>query len=1064
MMSKEYDERLKILRSAFARHVFDVTASEKDFWQSYPYDVPSLHTQARHAFVRALEDATHPEVKTGRLLLLLGESGVGKTHLMRALRNHTHVSNKGYFIYVNMGTVPGNFQYHLLDRVITCLDQPHDWALDQSTTSLRHLSNRLTEGLPPDRLALLDEERLTYREVGTVVDELAAKITHDHKCTNIDINLIRSLVYLQADDADIRSLVKNYLLEFELSEFEKERVCALSRRPTKRASIKTIEDIGNLIWHFDQQSLVICIDQMEDLIRPGAPDDALARCVRTMVSMASNIVHSVVVFSMTTDVRPTLDKLDNYIKDRVFREHPIALDSVCSIKQTRDLLEARLRYIYHHEGMTVPPADLLFPLREEELATMAGYRPRDVVKSFAQVINGDDWTTPVSGQKTKTTNHVRDIQALWLAHRRTAPAVPADDDRLVQTLTEGLNALPMEGVVAGTVKPLSKQPGVLVDISRPALRHPAMLIGLCNKPNQVLSRHVKALEETAADGILVLLRENEFPSNPKTQIGKKLREIRETGGRTVTIDPEAVCTMAAWLSFRKDHHENPAFGDWVTEQRVLTTLPHLRTLLGLDDTAGTPSPGGGFVTDPDPPALSPALSHNDLFSRPGPQAAAPGAETTLAPSPSPSALPPSAAVSIRPAALVPFPIGVSQGLSTARVDLDPASLVRHAAFLGGTGSGKTTLALTVLEHLLEADVPAVLIDRKGDLATYADPAAWTRPLETAAAVTRRDRLRARLDVALYTPAKANGRGLPISLFPDDGQTMADDEREEAVQESAAALAGMLRLRDDIAQQVLAQALGVLVRARSGPVTLPDLIDVMDKQDPEFVRITHRLDQRGSITSRLISRLESLRLNRESLFQAEGDRLDLERLLGLGQHQRPGRTRLTIIYTGFLGDEAGIQFWVSQFLAEANRFSRRHPSDRLQCVLLLDEADHYMPATAKPPTKAPLENLLRRARSAGLCVMLSTQSPGDLDYRARDQINTWFIGRVREQTAIAKLRPVFQDSSFDPMQVLPRQETGAFHLVAGAQATPIRADRSLVNARQISGDRIVTLAAGTVAVP
>ena len=71
--------------------------------------------------------------------------------------------------------------------------------------------------------------------------------------------------------------------------------------------------------------------------------------------------------------------------------------------------------------------------------------------------------------------------------------------------------------------------------------------------------------------------------------------------------------------------------------------------------------------------------------------------------------------------------------------------------------------------------------------------------------------------------------------------------------------------------------------------------------------------------------------------------------------------------------------------------------------MFDEADLYIPANAKPATAEPLQSLLKRARSAGLGIMLATQSPGDLDYKSRDQITSWFIGRVREDTALRKLQ-------------------------------------------------------------
>src|SRR5690606_7322514 len=116
----------------------------------------------------------------------------------------------------------------------------------------------------------------------------------------------------------------------------------------------------------------------------------------------------------------------------------------------------------------------------------------------------------------------------------------------------------------------------------------------------------------------------------------------------------------------------------------------------------------------------------------------------------------------------------------------------------------------------------------------------------------------------------------------------------------------------------------------------------------------------------------------------------------------GRTRLSIISTKFLGDNAGIEFWLSQFLISVSRWASRHPSGELQAVLMLDEADMYLPAQRRPVTKGPLEDLLKRARSAGISLFLATQSPGDFDSKCRDNIRNWFIGRVKEKTALDKL--------------------------------------------------------------
>jgi DNA helicase HerA-like ATPase len=127
----------------------------------------------------------------------------------------------------------------------------------------------------------------------------------------------------------------------------------------------------------------------------------------------------------------------------------------------------------------------------------------------------------------------------------------------------------------------------------------------------------------------------------------------------------------------------------------------------------------------------------------------------------------------------------------------------------------------------------------------------------------------------------------------------------------------------------------------------------------------------------------------------------------------------------------------------------------------EENDRMTKRKVKPATAEPLQSLLKRARSAGLGIMLATQSPGDLDYKSRDQITSWFIGRVREDTALRKLRAAFQsESGLDPGAVLPGQTVGEFHLVQEGLVRPMRAQRSLISAEQVPFDRIEQLARET----
>ena len=132
---------------------------------------------------------------------------------------------------------------------------------------------------------------------------------------------------------------------------------------------------------------------------------------------------------------------------------------------------------------------------------------------------------------------------------------------------------------------------------------------------------------------------------------------------------------------------------------------------------------------------------------------------------------------------------------------------------------------------------------------------------------------------------------------------------------------------------------------------------------------------------------------------------MDALLGRGPHAVPGKTRLTVINTQFLGDAGDDRLLGVAVPAGGGPVAGEEPGPgrRLQAVFLFDEADQYLPAVGKPATKGPMESLLKRARSAGVGLFLATQSPGDFDYQCRDQVLTWLIGRVKEPVAISKLQ-------------------------------------------------------------
>lgn len=296
--------------------------------------------------------------------------------------------------------------------------------------------------------------------------------------------------------------------------------------------------------------------------------------------------------------------------------------------------------------------------------------------------------------------------------------------------------------------------------------------------------------------------------------------------------------------------------------------------------------------------------------------------------------------------------------------------------------------------------------------------------------------------------------------------LPDHEQQELANVSAAALGDMLHLGTSPTHQrysgILSVALKLLGEFARKEVTLTDLITFMDEEENELTEVITRMDPNGRLRKDLVAQLDSLSHRNFALFDGAGEPLSMDAFLGLGKFKREKKTKLSIIYTGFLGDNENILFWVAQFLSEALRFCQRNPSETLQAMVMFDEADLYIPANSKPATKEPLESLLKRARSAGVGLMLATQSPGDLDYKSRDQITSWFIGKVREDTALRKLRAAFSsDSGIDPALVLPNQKVGEFHLIQEGTVKALKSQRSLIQADQVPFDRIEELGRETL---
>ena len=1101
---------------------------EDDIWSADPVDVAAVHKQARAKFQSTLESIVKAEdgaATPARLLLFHGQSGAGKTHLIRALRTSSHRAGTAYFGYAQMTPDVASYADYYLRRLVASLEKPYD-PDGECESGLARLTNKLAAAaLSDEQLNELTEAKLDEDQLAKLIIKLADEIVANPAFADqeLDINIVRALLYLQRADPRIDQRVRQYLHGRPLNELSQSSVAALDPSSGEGRAFEIMESLGKLMWTVDRAALVFCIDQVEDLRFFPDADDRFQKAVRDLIQIANRVPTALIIISCLGDFYDQMRGVlaQSYI-DRVEKAGPVALLENRTADEARLILSRRVEQHAIARGVDPSAADLTELFGADFVAELGGLSTRRLLEDAQARLKSREAEMPADepeeaegagfistlaaalgfglgggAESTPAAGQI-DFRASWERFASLSEAeMPSDDQELLGVLTSALELSRAEWGSAVTLSVRRADLGDDLPAADVTVTHATGImqktrVFICNRPTQGggLKRQLDKVLSSLSSASAVMLRASDYPPPRKNQTAQAFRKFRESGGRTLVVPMTEWERMMTVREFHARHRTDPGFNGWLEQAKLLSGLSVLAQLLRLD-LLGAPMPMGEAPARRRAVEMPEPVEQSNLVTLPWAKAppepprdghSLPSLQSRLAdwtgwtsggaPAPAPTIaagedeqqdLPLSVILDEHGSHVSSILAGREIGGRGKSITLNKDVLKRHTAVLGGSGSGKTTLALCLIEQLLMNGTPVILLDRKGDLCSYANPDVWRgRDDDPSEAGSLRERLGDQIDVAVYTPGRASGRPISITLLPTGINELPEHEQQLLANLSAAALGDMLHLKNSATHQkqsgTLSVALRILGSRFATEVGLADLIHLLEDEDPELTELTQRMDPSGKIRRDLVAQLDSLRHRNAALFETGGEPLRMESLLGIGQHARPdGRTRLSIIYTGFLGDNENILFWVSQFLSEALRFCQRNPNDELQAVVMLDEADLYIPANAKPATAEPLQSLLKRARSAGLGLMLATQSPGDLDYKSRDQITSWFIGRVREDTALRKLKAAFQsESGLDPAAVLPHQTVGEFHLVQEGLVRALKAQRSLITAEQVPFDRIEQL--------
>ena len=363
---------------------------------------------------------------------------------------------------------------------------------------------------------------------------------------------------------------------------------------------------------------------------------------------------------------------------------------------------------------------------------------------------------------------------------------------------------------------------------------------------------------------------------------------------------------------------------------------------------------------------------------------------------------------------------------------DPSDLTTHAVITGMTGSGKTGMGIILLEEAALQGIPAILIDPKGDLTNHllhfpqllpSDFAPWVdediarregkTPEQAAAEAaenwqkglersginqTRMQKLADNVDYAIYTPGSNSAFTVSILSSLKAPSISWEDNKEilrESINSTATALLELVGYKgiDPVRsrEHILLSNIFENAWSKGQDLDLESLI--MQVQTPPFEKLgVFPMAKFYPEKDRFELAMALNNFIAAPSFQnwLEGQPLDIGAFL----YSPDGKPRHSVFYLAHLSDQERMFFVTLLYSAIETWMRTQSGTSSLRALVYFDEIVGYLPPVANPPSKPIILRLLKQARAFGIGLVLATQNPIDLDYKALSNTGTWIIGKLQ----------------------------------------------------------------------
>ena len=373
-------------------------------------------------------------------------------------------------------------------------------------------------------------------------------------------------------------------------------------------------------------------------------------------------------------------------------------------------------------------------------------------------------------------------------------------------------------------------------------------------------------------------------------------------------------------------------------------------------------------------------------------------------------------------------------MNESPVKLPVKAFHRHMMVLGASGSGKTVLCKCVMEEAVRNEIPLIIVDPQGDIASLALKGNPEEIEKHGTPMVIQEEFFEKARVAIFTPASS--KAIPISVnplkFPSE-----DTPREEsilALDMTATSLASFLGydLDSDSGKGAKAYLFTILQHLSQEGQTINDMGQMADivLRPPAKIRGTLFDLVTKKEPQEIARKLRFLTVGTPSLMFNMGVQIDIDMFMD----RSDGKVPVNIIYMNTLSSSNDKQFFISTLFRELYCWMLKNPSEDVQLLFYVDEIAPYIPPYPRnPPPKEAYAFLFKQARKYGIGLVAATQNVTDIDYKALAQVNTWCLGRMMTQQDIARVQKIIQ--SIDPMradmvlQRLPSLQTGEFLMLS-----------------------------------